>query len=361
MSCSQPFNFNPYAKHPERYYSYNQTFFPCGWCLNCRIDKSNQLRDRCEYEYIKYKCGAFVTFTIDDNNMLRYMKYDNINKKLVASLSKKRAKEFLDRLNKIVHKQENSLLCNHNYKYLLVGEYGEHGDNAALVNRPHLHCLFFGLDFAACKKLFAEAWQYQGNIYVGNIGDGAISYVLKYLDKQLFGDLAKIKYENHNLERPFQHHSLGLGSGLFQEQHDYIIKHNYNYIWKGHETPVPVYYKNKYWQGSNISPQAVRLHNIHVQADKYYRETGKKPNWYDLKTWSFSKAKTRENNYKLKVQQSGKPIPDTDYLAHQILQGQIETLYPSDWRNKYRLNVPPTEINILIDTLSNQHYLRKYN
>ena len=34
---------------------------PCRYCLNCRVDRQNELVDRAEYEYINYGCGAFVT------------------------------------------------------------------------------------------------------------------------------------------------------------------------------------------------------------------------------------------------------------------------------------------------------------
>lgn len=322
MACSQPFLFNPYKKHPDRFYSLNQLYFPCGWCLNCRVDKSNSLRDRCEYEYIDKKCGAFITLTYDDNNLIRYMQYDEINNKLVASLSKKACKDFLNRLNKNVHKHENNLLCNHNYKYLIVGEYGEHGDNPALLNRPHYHLLVFGLDFAYCKKIFADSWQGSGNIFIGSIGAGAISYVLKYLDKQLFGELAKEKYDNHGMQRPFQWHSLGLGSNLFKSQQNYILEHDFNYRWKGHDTPVPIYYRNKFWKNPT-NPQSVRLKNINNKSREYYEYYGVKPkSFYDLKEFGLHKAKIRETNIKLKLQQSGKSFLDIPSFSDEIVKIQ---------------------------------------
>lgn len=48
---------------------------PCGWCLNCRVDKQNWITDACEYEWKKYNyIGAFVTFTYDDIHL-----YDHSN------------------------------------------------------------------------------------------------------------------------------------------------------------------------------------------------------------------------------------------------------------------------------------------
>ena len=33
----------------------NDNYFtvPCRYCLNCRVDRQNEIVDRCEYEYIK--------------------------------------------------------------------------------------------------------------------------------------------------------------------------------------------------------------------------------------------------------------------------------------------------------------------
>lgn len=309
MACSRPFSIDKLRQyHPNRLYSSWQNYVPCGWCLNCRVDKQNELRDRCEYEYIDKKCGAFVTFTFDDINLYRYMHYDSHDNKLRASLSKKDTKRFLDRLNKLVHSQPDSLLCNHHYKYLVVGEYGEHGDNPALVGRPHLHCLFFGLDYAFCKKLFAKAWQDNGEIYIGNIGDGAIGYCLKYLDKQLHGKQSFYKYEYHNQEAPFQRHSLGLGSGLFTSQAKYILEHDYKYRWHAKDVPVPIYYKNKLYKNP-ISPLALRLKSINESVKKYEAHLGYKPKTlYDLKNFSHDQALIRERTLAIKMRQKGQGV-----------------------------------------------------
>lgn len=346
MACSQPFPVDKIRTyHPNRLYSSWQNYVPCGWCLNCRKDKQNMLRDRCEYEYIQKKCGAFVTFTFDDIHMLKYMKYDVHDRKLRASLSKKATKQFLDRLNKEVHKQPNSLLCNHNYKYLVVGEYGEHGDNPALVGRPHLHILFFGLDFVFCEKIFAKAWKNQGNVYIGNIGDGAISYVLKYMDKQLHGKLSFEKYNYHNMEAPFQSHSLGLGQGLYTSQADYIKAHNYNYRWHGKDVPVPMYYKNKLYNNP-ISPLALRLINNTKSINAYKNEFGFKPkSMYDLKSWSHDKALIRQRNLAIKMRQNGNAVFETP------------NFYESTSWN--RLNILPDSINSFIKNYRSHKVYRK--
>ena len=345
MACAHPFLYNPYSHNKKKQYrikSFNQLFFPCGWCTNCRVDKLNSLMHRCEYEYIKFMCGSFVTFTYDDFNLQSQMHYDSIDKKLVASLSKKEAKLFLDRLNKLVHSKPNTPFCNHDYKYLLVGEYGEHSSNPDLAFRPHYHVLFFGLDFDLCKDLFAQAWQDRGAVYIGNIGDGAIRYCLKYLDKQIFGDLASMKYDNHGMQRPFQHHSLGLGNGLYESQQDYIKTHNFCYHWHGHDTPVPTYFRNKYWR-NNISPEKARHELRKKQVDKFISEFGYKPkNSYQLKQFQLNNALRKEKLLNIKFQQSGEPIFDRQYLIDEQLNAQASRF------GIHRLNLPPLDINYLI-------------
>ena len=356
MSCAHPFLYNPYTKrHQNRLYSFNQLYFPCGWCTNCRVDKLNQLQHRCEYEYIKFMCGAFVTFTYDDAHLTHLMHYDTIDKKLVASLSKREAKHFLDRVNKSVHKRPNSPFCNHNYKYLIVGEYGEHGTNPALSQRPHFHCLFFGLDFDLCKKVFQEAWRGQGSIYIGNIGDGAIGYCLKYLDKQIMGDLARIKYENHGLERPFQHHSVGLGSGLFEDQSEYIKNHNFQYRWHGHNTPVPIYYRNKYWKNPN-SPLKARGILQKRQIENFISEHHRKPkSFFELKKYSLDNALRREKCIKIKERQHGNPANDiTPYKAFYNIEQQLnDTSF-----GFHRLNIPPLDICTIVNQALENHNIK---
>lgn len=319
MACSQPFLMRQ-KKPSHGHYSYqlpvSQSYFPCGWCLNCRVDKRNALIHRCEKEFIDKKCGAFVTFTYDDPHLVNHLKRDSKGN-LVASLSKYDCKKFLDRLNKEVHKQPNTMLCNHKYKYLIVGEYGERGQ---AFDRPHFHALFFGLDFAVCKKLFMRAWRGQGQIDIGNIGQGAIGYVNKYLDKQIFGALAKEKYDYNGLERPFCHRSCGLGSSLYKENIDYAKEHNACYPWKGKDVPYPPYWKNKFLLSSHS--------DIGRTIQDFYNHKMKKPDGlsrYDLKQFQIDKAKLRERNLQRKLFDSGSPFLDVK---------NIELVFRPDWHKR---------------------------
>ena len=277
---------------------------PCNWCLNCRIDKQSQLIDRCEYEYINYGCGAFVTFTYDDFHLFKNSFIDSHSGQTLSTINKKDGKDFLNRLNKLVHKESNRLkklkidnkLCRPDYKYVIAYEYGDK------FNRPHIHCLFFGLDFAYCERLFWRAWNFQGSIEVGAIKNGGIAYATKYISEQTFGTDAFYKYDYHHLERPSSSHSLGLGLGLFESQKKFI-KETGCYKWHNKVKPCPSYIKNKYNIIADLNPSVAgkrfkakcdninNLYNIKINNYKEYRD------------FALAQAQIIKNNAIVKLQQ----------------------------------------------------------
>lgn len=294
----------------------NYINIPCNWCLNCRIDKQSQLIDRCEYEYIKYGCGAFVTFTYDDYHLFNNSFIDSHTGKTISTINKKEGKDFLNRLNKAVHKESDRLqklglkdtLCRKDYRYVCSYEYGDK------FQRPHIHCLFFGLDFAYCKKLFYNAWKYKGSIQVGPIKNGGIAYATKYISEQTFGTDAFYKYDYHHLERPTSSHSLGLGQGLFESQKDFI-KQTGCYKWHNETRPAPKYIKDKYHVIADMNPDVIR--------NKFINKCKNIKSMYDVDISSFNeytnfniqKANIRQKNIAVKLQQKGKQVYNSDFIA----------------------------------------------
>lgn len=304
MACAQPFLYIPKSQTfiPK---SLNDLYFPCGWCLNCRVDKRNALEHRAEYELMTRLSNAFVTFTYDDPHIVHLLrKTGRTASGFEATLSKREAKKFLDRLNKQIKKLPNCKLSQHDYKYIITGEYGGNGSQ---FDRPHFHCLFFGLDAKFCKKAFAKAWQGQGQIDVGYITKGGIRYVLKYLDKQVNGEVAKELYENHGLERPFSHHSVGFGSELYSKNVDYARNHNGCYRYKGKDVPYPTYWKNKYLV-STFKDNLRQVQNV-------YDATGFRPKTqYDLHDYKMRIAKNRFEHIKTQMIQDHTPFYDERYF-----------------------------------------------
>lgn len=362
MSCANPLPLYEFVPRFTNFHNrrliwsdlpYRQFMsIPCGRCLNCRIDKVNMFSDRCEYELIKRRCGAFVTFTYDDIHIQHLLRKDSSGK-LVASLSRDDSRRFLYRLNKNVKKElkksgyDTLPFMQKDYKYILSGEYGDHG---TIFDRPHFHAIFFGLDFAMCKKLFARSWRGQGEIKVLPVTQGAPQYLLDYITTMEFGEMRKIKYEYNNLEAPFQVHSVGLGNGLYTEQLDYIKSHNCCYRWHGRDVPLPTYYRDKYLLPKNTIYQ--KFNNIKAAAyfdgalplgslhDKTYL--------YDLHNYQVNKNSVK----KRKLEKASKrPIVYQEYLDEEL----------HNWRQKHNqfyreLHPMPHDLGISFDDEMNMFY-----
>ena len=263
---------------------------PCGWCLNCRLDKQNWLSDACTYEQKKYNyVAAFVTFTyddihiydninisqdnfyhyVDDNGKLHYEAY-NSSKPVQYSLRRDDARNFLKRVRSKIdyyykkNKIKNVDLCRKDFKVIYNGEYGD------TFGRPHYHFVFFGLDWDFCKPIFQECWQ-NGLIDSLPVKSGCFEYITKYLIKQVHGKQAEELYDNNNLERPFLTHSIGLGKGLILDQLDFIKAHNLCYLdFNDKLKPIPIYYRNrlikKYAQNS-YSRTAANMQAMNIKSD----------------------------------------------------------------------------------------------
>lgn len=255
MACCQPFHMYPslyHLKHTNRPWSYWDFYpygvdVPCGYCLNCRVDKRNEWSDRCKYEYQQKLTASFVTLTyndiwIRDTSCVKTSLYDD---KLVSSLNYKHVQGFIARLRKFVkyHKEFHGVLCNPDFSYVYVGEYGENG---SVFDRCHFHVLFFGLDFAFMRKFFANEWKF-GYIEVLPVLDGGIDYVLKYLDKEVKGDQAKEKYDRHGISRPKRCSSVSFGTGLYRRDRQDIIDNGFTYQSGKVRRPMPSYYVKKFY------------------------------------------------------------------------------------------------------------------
>lgn len=277
MSCAHPLEIVPRIRYQGDYLYYPHSVrVPCGYCVNCRVDKQNYIIDRATYEYCQRLTGAFVTFTYDDIYLIEHcavtdergIVFDDINGDKVprTSLNYKDLTDFINSIQHYIkrHKELHSILCQPDFSYLYCGEYGD------CFGRCHFHVLFFGLDFAFCKKLIFERWKY-GFIDVLPILDGGIQYVTKYMDKFEKGVLAEIKYDFKGLARPRLRMSNNFGQGLLWNNVDEIIKNDYCYSAR-HNRLRPI---SQYWKlllTGNVTSRDVTKKNWYTKNDRYLQK-----------------------------------------------------------------------------------------
>lgn len=303
---------------------------PCRYCLNCRVDRVNEIVDRAEYEYASYGCGAFVTLTYDDYHNFQNGFVDSHDGQFKYSINKKDGKDFLNRLNKIVHKEVKKIgfnpLCRKDYKYLITHEYGDK------FGRNHMHVLFFGLDFAFCERLFWRAWEYQGDIQVGAIKNGGIEYAVKYINSQEYGLEKLFNYTYHHLTPPSSSHSLGFGDGLFKSQIKYIKKTG-NYRWHNTDRPVPTYYKNKYKIISDLQADKMKAKYNKKCSDILNLYNHRITSYQDFKETNLQIAYTRQKNLIASMRSHGK----APLIPEQLYKDYYDVMY-SDYKNRLKNN-----------------------
>lgn len=316
---------NPWFKKYDYGYGY-QGFYqiPCGYCLNCRKDKQQYYIDRAEYEYKKRLTASFVTFTYDDiynidlcavRNPLGGFEYDvskTGDKTPRFTLVYKHVTNFIDSIRHYIkeHTELHGVLCQPDFSYIYVGEYGD------VWKRNHFHVLFFGLDFAFCKKLIFERWKY-GYIDVLPLLDGGIRYVVKYMDKQVFGSQAVEAYDMKGLARPKIRMSVGFGKGLLLDNIKTIKEHDNCYPAR-HKTwrPISPYWKKLITGNVGDFGASKTLHSIIVRHSNIRHEMRE----YCLKDFStksiikfkHDKALRRERELEIRIRMRGFPVEPFD-------------------------------------------------
>lgn len=213
MSCNRPF----LMKSKEGSY----VPVPCGWCLQCRIDKRNEWTLRLSHE-VKKSRGAFVTLTYDDWHLP-----DD------AGLHKRDLQLFIKRLRKNLGEKK--------IKYYAVGEYGEQGNIITGLKRPHYHLIITGIGPLDLAPHVARSWQL-GMTKTLVAERGSIRYVLKYLDKQIHG-VDAIRREYGDKQPPFALISQGIGLDWMINNQD-SIEFFGGVPYDGRIVPVPRYYRN---------------------------------------------------------------------------------------------------------------------
>jgi len=214
-------------------------WLPCGQCGECRLSRARQWATRCTHEATQWKNSSFITLTYKENP---------------KTLCPEDTRNFIRRLRE---KKGN------NFKYFLVGEYGENFD------RPHYHALIFGYDFGYTKykkikdpkkeesskehelhntdaitsSELDDIWAL-GYTSVGELTFDSAAYCAQYATKKINGSMAENHYQGRHPEFMRQSkNAIGKQYALHYAQE--IIQHN-SVMANGEKQPVPQYYLKQY-------------------------------------------------------------------------------------------------------------------
>jgi len=125
--------------------------FPCGQCLNCRINKRRDWQARLLLEAATHEYGVFVTLTFRDVGVPQI-------------LSRSHVREFV-----------KSLRVHLDFRYFCAAEYGTR------FGRAHYHIHLFS-DRLIEKHTLSECWPF-GDIHLGDSEPASLDYTLGYLLK----------------------------------------------------------------------------------------------------------------------------------------------------------------------------------
>lgn len=205
MKCTNPFN----GGHGETY--------PCGRCMACKINRSQDWSLRIWHEYIESeRIGCFVTLTYSDD-------FINVKNTLVK-----------DHLQRFLKRFRNEVVTE--FKYYGVGEYGDE------KNRPHYHMIMIGLN-KNIAPVVERVWG-QGFVTVSNLTMQRINYVTKYITGKLYGEMAKKEYKNKLA--PFAIMSKGIGyKWISKDENENKVLTNLSIRKGGKSLPIPRYYVKK--------------------------------------------------------------------------------------------------------------------
>ena len=200
-------------------FTVNGNIVPCGYCLACRINRVTVWTFRMLCEMSDWEHYTFATITYDDINIPLIQNLPTLNKDDII--------KFHKRLR----------YHGHEFKYYLVGEYGDE------TRRPHYHGIYYGL--GKKDKLEMQHHWNMGNIYHERVIDGTIKYVAKYI-------MSKTRESDYDpVQPPFALISNGIGKnywkyGLEKKNIDQIMEDGYFINHKGIRSAIPKFIKELY-------------------------------------------------------------------------------------------------------------------
>lgn len=226
-------------------YSDRPVEVPCGQCIGCRIDRSQEWAIRCMHEAQMHDFNCFLTLTYDDENIPEDW---SISPRVLQIFMKDLRNKFGSGI-----------------RFFGCGEYGE------LNWRPHYHVLLFNHYFKdqylweekQGNRLYRSSsleqlWPY-GFSTIGSVTMQSAAYVARYILKKVNGDVADDHYtwvdddgvvhhrhpEFISMSRGGRTGQKGIGESWLQKyaytdafDHDFVVL-------DGRKYPVPRFYQKR--------------------------------------------------------------------------------------------------------------------
>ena len=194
MPCKKPTVFD---------YRNPNVAYPCGQCIQCRINKRRIWAHRIMLETLAHDApSSFLTLTYADEKLPVDCYHPRTGQVYADySVQPQHAKEFLEKLK---------YRLGYTPRNYYVGEYG------SKTQRPHYHLALFGYPpcshgspyvngvFQPCRckscKLLSDTWG-QGHILNGSLSVDSAQYIAGYIEKKLTSD--KTEYQANILKGRF--------------------------------------------------------------------------------------------------------------------------------------------------------------
>lgn len=205
------------------------TEIPCGHCIECYLNYSQQWANRCMFELTNYEpCECwFLTLTYDDQHI------PDINSDVFSgTLLKEDLQKFWKRLRQFVERDvgEKSRI-----RYFACGEYGEN------TFRPHYHAILYGFPWTNLRKIgqsrsgfplfecltLGEIWK-NGYVTASPVSWETCAYTARYVMKKVDKSYDQKLYAANNLTPEFVTMSRrpGIGFDYYQMNKDKIYEYD---------------------------------------------------------------------------------------------------------------------------------------
>lgn len=186
---------------------------PCGKCMACRIQRTQEWATRILHEASYFKANTFLTLTYNDEHL-----------PIDGGLSIEEVQLYIKRLRSRIGGRE--------IKYYAAGEYGEEN------KRPHYHLIIMGVGLRKDFDVMDKAWS-KGFIYVRPVTAESVRYVTAYVQKKLSGPKAREEYGGK--QPPFNIMSKSIGKRWAIDNKVYLNKYKGVTV-KGRPVGLPRYY-----------------------------------------------------------------------------------------------------------------------